>query len=170
MIIMTILTLVLLSLIPPGHSTEMALTPVIDETADLHTQIKNALFFDDNTIVGIETTTDTAESIENVFILNANSGDKIILDKPEVLNHRPIDALKQIDDSTFSYIITANPHFAQHIEYTTQGKFVTMYPIADECWYSDSFPRELQTKAKEKCDTNPEFGTFEDAMKKLTNK
>lgn len=130
------------------------------------------LSFGQNILVGIEQIeiSQTKRSyMEKVYIENRLTGHKIYLDKPEALDQRPIDRLKKIDEQTFSFIITANPHYGQYFIYTIDGKRLEAHPVGDECYFADAFEKELEEAAKFKCLTHPEFGTLDELTEKLKN-
>lgn len=142
-------------------------TEIINERDIVPIVSKTILSFPNNYEVGTESTKEDKIFVERVYILNTKSQKKIVLEKVSSLAHRPIDDLKKINDNHFSFIITANPHFAQYFEYNLEGEGDIKFPLVDECHMKDIVSKELQEKARIKCYNNPEFGTFEEVLNKL---
>jgi hypothetical protein len=101
----------------------------------------------------------TAE--EEVSIIDSETCNSLVLEKPLVFQHRPILSLKKINESSFSFVITNGPHFGHYYEYDLNGVQLNTNILVNECYVADQVPNELREVAKLKCRTSPDLKVYE---------
>ncbi len=120
----------------------------------------NVLNYEDNQIVGIS-------KQDKVLILDLRTCGKNYIQKPEGLKYRPFSDLQKVDDLSFSFIITAQPHYGHYYVYNLKGTQLIHNILVDECYITEQVPIELKEKAINKCQTNPELKIYDDLIKDL---